>query len=61
MCACVIIHTMRNSQDIRFMGNLSFQIPFTSVCLSVSSFVLCGIPFSGGVLFQGYNSGNGFF
>jgi NADH-ubiquinone oxidoreductase chain 5 len=39
---------MRDSQDIRFMGNLSFQMPFTSVCLGVSSFALCGIPFLAG-------------
>jgi NADH-ubiquinone oxidoreductase chain 5 len=48
MCAGVIIHTMRDSQDIRFMGNLSFQMPFTSVCLGVASFALCGIPFLAG-------------
>nr|UQJ75216.1 NADH dehydrogenase subunit 5 [Allotermes cf. paradoxus] len=48
MCAGVIIHTMSNSQDIRFMGNLSFQMPFTSVCLGVSSFALCGMPFLAG-------------
>jgi NADH-ubiquinone oxidoreductase chain 5 len=48
MCAGVIIHTMRNSQDIRFMGNLSFQIPFTSVCLMVSRFALCCMPFLAG-------------
>nr|URX54494.1 NADH dehydrogenase subunit 5 [Glyptotermes sp. 18 AB-2022a] len=48
MCAGVIIHTMSNSQDIRFMGDLSFQMPFTSVCLSVSSFALCGMPFLAG-------------
>nr|URH16496.1 NADH dehydrogenase subunit 5 [Neotermes castaneus] len=48
MCAGVIIHTMSDSQDIRFMGNLSFQMPFTSVCLSVSSFALCGVPFLAG-------------
>nr|UQJ75255.1 NADH dehydrogenase subunit 5 [Paraneotermes simplicicornis] len=48
MCAGVIIHTMSDSQDIRFMGNLSFQMPFTSVCLSVSSFALCGMPFLAG-------------
>jgi NADH-ubiquinone oxidoreductase chain 5 len=40
MCAGVIIHTTRNSQDIRFMGNLSFQISFTSVCLGVYSFAV---------------------
>nr|URX53766.1 NADH dehydrogenase subunit 5 [Cryptotermes sp. 4 AB-2022a] len=48
MCAGVIIHTMKDSQDIRFMGNLSFQMPFTSVCLVVSSFALCGMPFLAG-------------
>nr|URH16451.1 NADH dehydrogenase subunit 5 [Kalotermitidae sp. A SH-2022a] len=48
MCAGVIIHTMGDSQDIRFMGNLSFQMPFTSVCLGVSSFALCGMPFLAG-------------
>jgi NADH-ubiquinone oxidoreductase chain 5 len=39
---------MKDSQDIRFMGNLSFQMPFASVCLGVSSFALCGIPFLAG-------------
>jgi NADH-ubiquinone oxidoreductase chain 5 len=48
ICAGVIIHTMKDSQDIRFIGNLSFQMPFTSVCLGVSSFALCGIPFLAG-------------
>jgi NADH-ubiquinone oxidoreductase chain 5 len=38
LCAGVIIHTIKDSQDIRFIGNLSIQIPFTAVCLSVSSF-----------------------
>nr|URX53300.1 NADH dehydrogenase subunit 5 [Neotermes sp. 1 AB-2022a] len=48
MCAGVIIHTMSDSQDIRFMGGLSFQVPFTTSCLSVSSFALCGMPFLAG-------------
>jgi NADH-ubiquinone oxidoreductase chain 5 len=48
MYADVIIHTMKDSHAIHFMGNLSFQIPFTSVCLSVSSFALCGIQFLAG-------------
>jgi NADH:ubiquinone oxidoreductase subunit 5 (subunit L)/multisubunit Na+/H+ antiporter MnhA subunit len=41
MCAGVIIHTIKDSQDIRFMGNLSIQIPFTSVCLTVKNLGLC--------------------
>jgi NADH-ubiquinone oxidoreductase chain 5 len=48
MCAGVFIHTMRDSQDIRFIGGLSFQIPFTTICFGVSSFALCGIPFLAG-------------
>nr|YP_010826792.1 NADH dehydrogenase subunit 5 [Porotermes planiceps]UYX57309.1 NADH dehydrogenase subunit 5 [Porotermes planiceps]WHM51960.1 NADH dehydrogenase subunit 5 [Porotermes planiceps] len=48
MCAGVIIHVMGDSQDIRFMGGLSFQMPLTSVCLCVSNFALCGMPFLAG-------------
>nr|AVN67502.1 NADH dehydrogenase subunit 5 [Phoetalia pallida] len=48
MCAGVIIHSMSDSQDIRFMGNLSFQMPLTSSCLMISNFALCGIPFLAG-------------
>nr|AVN67932.1 NADH dehydrogenase subunit 5 [Parcoblatta fulvescens] len=48
MCAGVIIHSMSDSQDIRFMGNLSFQMPMTSSCLMVSNFALCGMPFLAG-------------
>jgi NADH:ubiquinone oxidoreductase subunit 5 (subunit L)/multisubunit Na+/H+ antiporter MnhA subunit len=42
---CVIIHTLKDSQDIHFMGNFTFKIPFTSVCSGVSSCALCGMPF----------------
>nr|AVN67821.1 NADH dehydrogenase subunit 5 [Ischnoptera deropeltiformis] len=48
MCAGVIIHSMSDSQDIRFMGNLCIQMPFTSSCLMVSNFALCGMPFLAG-------------
>nr|YP_010946902.1 NADH dehydrogenase subunit 5 [Salganea incerta]WGO57659.1 NADH dehydrogenase subunit 5 [Salganea incerta] len=48
MCAGVIIHSMSNFQDIRFMGNLSFQMPLTSSCLMISNFALCGMPFLAG-------------
>nr|YP_010946603.1 NADH dehydrogenase subunit 5 [Margattea spinosa]WGO57321.1 NADH dehydrogenase subunit 5 [Margattea spinosa] len=48
MCAGVIIHFMGDSQDIRCMGSLSFQMPFTSSCLMVSNFSLCGMPFLAG-------------
>jgi NADH-ubiquinone oxidoreductase chain 5 len=39
---------MGDSQDIRFMGGMSVYMPFTSSCLMVSSFALCGIPFLAG-------------
>nr|YP_010946577.1 NADH dehydrogenase subunit 5 [Margattea concava]WGO57295.1 NADH dehydrogenase subunit 5 [Margattea concava] len=48
MCAGVIIHFMNDSQDIRYMGSLSIQMPFTSSCLMVSNFSLCGMPFLAG-------------
>nr|YP_010947006.1 NADH dehydrogenase subunit 5 [Margattea limbata]WGO57763.1 NADH dehydrogenase subunit 5 [Margattea limbata] len=48
MCAGVIIHFMNNSQDIRYMGSLSLQMPLTSSCMMVSNFSLCGMPFLAG-------------
>jgi NADH-ubiquinone oxidoreductase chain 5 len=48
MCAGSIIHIIKDSQDIRFIGSLSIQMPFTLVCLGVSSFALCGMPFLAG-------------
>nr|YP_010227794.1 NADH dehydrogenase subunit 5 [Cryptocercus sanchaensis]UDD86554.1 NADH dehydrogenase subunit 5 [Cryptocercus sanchaensis] len=48
MCAGVVIHFMNDSQDIRYMGVLSFQMPLTSSCLMISNFALCGMPFLAG-------------
>nr|YP_010620948.1 NADH dehydrogenase subunit 5 [Catara rugosicollis]WAX39292.1 NADH dehydrogenase subunit 5 [Catara rugosicollis] len=48
MCAGMLIHVMKDSQDIRYMGNLSFQMPLTSSCLCISNFALCGMPFLAG-------------
>nr|AVE15617.1 NADH dehydrogenase subunit 5 [Caliris sp. JZ-2017] len=48
MCAGVVIHNMKNFQDIRFMGNLSTSLPLTSTCLMISNFALCGFPFMAG-------------
>nr|UXD79071.1 NADH dehydrogenase subunit 5 [Prorhinotermes inopinatus] len=48
LCAGGIIHSMGDSQDIRFMGGLSVCMPFTSSCLVVSNFALCGMPFLAG-------------
>ena len=48
MCAGVVINSIKDSQDIRFMGNIYFQITLTSTCLIISNFALCGIPFLAG-------------
>nr|AQP30553.1 NADH dehydrogenase subunit 5 [Aderitotermes sp. 2 TB-2017] len=48
MCAGGVIHSMGDSQDIRFMGSMSVYMPFTSSCLMVSNFALCGMPFLAG-------------
>ena len=50
LCTCAggVIHSMGDSQDIRFIGSLSVYIPFTSSNLMVSNFPLCGIPFVAG-------------
>lgn len=48
ICAGVVIHNIKNSQDIRDMGSLIKFIPFTSICLNVANLALCGIPFLAG-------------
>nr|YP_009351333.1 NADH dehydrogenase subunit 5 [Crenetermes albotarsalis]AQP29293.1 NADH dehydrogenase subunit 5 [Crenetermes albotarsalis] len=48
MCAGGVIHSMGDSQDIRFLGGLSVYMPFTSSSLMVSNFALCGMPFLAG-------------
>lgn len=48
ICAGSIIHNLRDSQDIRFIGSIVNFMPLTSVCFNVSSLSLCGIPFLAG-------------
>jgi NADH-ubiquinone oxidoreductase chain 5 len=47
ICAGGVIHSIGDSQDIRFMGGLSSYMPFTSSSLMVSNFAPCGMPFCG--------------
>nr|AQP29815.1 NADH dehydrogenase subunit 5 [Isognathotermes ugandensis] len=54
MCAGGVIHSMGDSQDIRFMGGLSVYMPFTSSSLMVSNFALCGMPFLAGFYSSDY-------
>jgi NADH-ubiquinone oxidoreductase chain 5 len=48
VCAGGVIHSIGDSQDIRFMGGLSVYITFTSSSSMVSNFALCGMPFLAG-------------
>nr|YP_009711019.1 NADH dehydrogenase subunit 5 [Acosmetura nigrogeniculata]QGI24232.1 NADH dehydrogenase subunit 5 [Acosmetura nigrogeniculata] len=48
MCAGSVIHNMKNSQDIRFMGGLCIQMPLTVICFNISNLALCGMPFLAG-------------
>jgi NADH-ubiquinone oxidoreductase chain 5 len=48
MCAGVIIHNMKNSQDIRDIGGLMFFMPYTISCLNIANLALCGLPFLAG-------------
>nr|YP_010596156.1 NADH dehydrogenase subunit 5 [Catamiarus brevipennis]WAJ48488.1 NADH dehydrogenase subunit 5 [Catamiarus brevipennis] len=48
LCAGLIIHSMSDSQDIRHMGSIINQLPFTCTCFMISNFSLCGLPFMSG-------------
>nr|YP_010470982.1 NADH dehydrogenase subunit 5 [Allogalathea elegans]UVF62811.1 NADH dehydrogenase subunit 5 [Allogalathea elegans] len=48
MCAGVIIHNVKEFQDIRYMGSLSKFMPFTSMMMNLSNLALCGSPFLAG-------------
>nr|QMS48773.1 NADH dehydrogenase subunit 5 [Osmylus lucalatus] len=48
MCAGSIIHNMKNSQDIRYMGSLMMYMPLTTSCLNIANLALCGTPFLAG-------------
>nr|YP_010263727.1 NADH dehydrogenase subunit 5 [Oyamia seminigra]UIX54782.1 NADH dehydrogenase subunit 5 [Oyamia seminigra] len=48
MCAGAVIHNMKDSQDIRFMGGLVSQMPLTAACFNLSNLALCGMPFLAG-------------
>lgn len=43
-----VIHSIGDSQDIRFVGGLSIYMPFAASCLMVYNFALCGMPFLAG-------------
>ncbi len=48
LCAGRIIHRIKNSQDIRDIGCLYIQLPFSISCLNISNLSLSGLPFLSG-------------
>nr|WMI51890.1 NADH dehydrogenase subunit 5 [Cambaroides wladiwostokiensis] len=48
LCAGVMIHNLKDSQDIRMMGGLVLNMPLTSMCMNLSNLALCGMPFMAG-------------
>nr|YP_010046719.1 NADH dehydrogenase subunit 5 [Aedes alternans]QPJ78663.1 NADH dehydrogenase subunit 5 [Aedes alternans] len=48
MCAGVIIHNMKNMQDIRYMGGLMMSMPLTCSSFNIANLALCGMPFLAG-------------
>jgi len=48
VCAGTFINRHRHSQDLRWMGNLSSQMPTASSCILVANLALCGFPFIAG-------------
>lgn len=48
ICAGVVIHNIKNFQDIRYIGALIFQMPLTLINFNVANIALCGVPFLAG-------------
>nr|YP_010736917.1 NADH dehydrogenase subunit 5 [Idioscopus ventrispinus]WEP24804.1 NADH dehydrogenase subunit 5 [Idioscopus ventrispinus] len=48
LCSGIFIYYMNNTQDIRSMGFVCMNLPFTTACFNISSLSLCGIPFLAG-------------
>nr|QRV62912.1 NADH dehydrogenase subunit 5 [Necterosoma penicillatum] len=48
MCAGCVIHNLKDTQDIRFMGNLMVHMPLTCISMNISNLALCGMPFLAG-------------
>lgn len=48
LCAGTLIHLHHHSQDLRYIGRLSFQIPSIISAIIISNLALCGTPFLAG-------------
>nr|YP_010384451.1 NADH dehydrogenase subunit 5 [Amynthas seungpanensis]UGW52610.1 NADH dehydrogenase subunit 5 [Amynthas seungpanensis] len=48
ICAGTLIHSHMHSQDLRWMGNITKQMPTTTSCFILANMALCGAPFMSG-------------
>lgn len=48
ICRGKIIHIVEDSQNIRKIGGIFFNLPLTGMFIGLSSFALCGVPFIAG-------------
>ena len=48
VCAGSFIHTHHHTQDLRWFGNLSHNMPVARSCVSLANLALCGFPFIAG-------------
>lgn len=48
VCAGRFINSHLHAQDLRWMGNLTHQIPVATSCISLANLALCGFPFIAG-------------
>nr|BDQ43896.1 NADH dehydrogenase subunit 5 [Amynthas yunoshimensis] len=48
ICAGTLIHSLMHSQDLRWMGNITTQMPTTTSCFILANMALCGAPFMSG-------------
>lgn len=45
ICAGIVIHNMKDYQDIRSMGSLGLRMPLITTVISIANLRLCGLPF----------------
>lgn len=47
LCSGIVIHSLTDQQDIRFMGGLRKYMPITAICYLIGCFSISGLLFSG--------------
>lgn len=47
LCSGIVIHSVSNQQDIRFMGGLRKKLPLTAICYLIGCISISGLFFSG--------------